>query len=439
MFATGANHYRLLGLEVTRSSPGAAVTSLVSLEEDATTDHLVFDRMWFHGAAQEETRRGLQLGGSVNVAVVDSFFTDFHCVAISGTCTDAQAVSGGNGSHPMGPYKIVNNFLEASGENIIFGGGKATATPADIEIRRNHLFKPMNWMPGAPGFVGGTSGHPFIVKNHFELKNAQRVLFEGNVLENSWGGFTQTGFSIVLTPRNQSTGKENVCPLCRVTDVTIRECKIAHVASVFQIANALSATGGIATAGERYSIHDIVVDDIDGQKYRGFGALVVLLSNAPRLADVRIDHITALPPRVLFSLGVKNAKVLNFAFTNSLVNAGERQITSAGMGKDNCAFRPEQQQAAGVLKSCFEGLMFTNNAIIGGTGAWPPGNFLPKNVAPVEFMNGGNAGSNQYRLCRTKDAAASCKAASPYIHAGTDKKDIGADIDKIDAATAGVN
>jgi len=59
---------------------------------------------------------------------VDSFFTDFHCIAVTGSCTDAQAIAGGVGTDPGGPYKIVNNFLEASGENILFGGGPATTT-----------------------------------------------------------------------------------------------------------------------------------------------------------------------------------------------------------------------------------------------------------------------------------------------------------------------
>src|SRR5207245_8688393 len=78
---------------------------------------------------------------------------------------------------------------------------------------------------GSPGYVGGASGNPFIVKNHFELKNGRRVLFEGNVLENNWGGFSQNGFSIVLTPKNQFLGNANVCPLCKVTDVRIRYIK----------------------------------------------------------------------------------------------------------------------------------------------------------------------------------------------------------------------
>ena len=135
-------------------------------------DHIVFDRVWMHGTANDETTRGVYLSGTTYMAVVDSFFTDFHC-AQRGFCSDAQSISGAAGSLPMGPYKIVNNFLEASGENILLGGAAATATPADIEIRRNHLFKPMTWMKGQPDFVGSATGNPFIVKNHFELKNAR--------------------------------------------------------------------------------------------------------------------------------------------------------------------------------------------------------------------------------------------------------------------------
>ena len=67
--------------------------------------------------------------------MVDSYFSDFHCVSTSGACTDAQAINGGTGSHVGGPYKIVNNFLEASTEAILMGGGAATTTPTDIGRR----------------------------------------------------------------------------------------------------------------------------------------------------------------------------------------------------------------------------------------------------------------------------------------------------------------
>ena len=81
------------------------------------------------------------------------------------------------------------------------------------------MFKPMTWMQGQPGYVGGIDGNPFIVKNLFELKNAQRVLFEGNVLEDTWGGFSQAGFAILLTPKNQAIGNGE-----RVSDLPGHGC-----------------------------------------------------------------------------------------------------------------------------------------------------------------------------------------------------------------------
>ena len=436
-FADGANHYRFIGIEITRSSPGASITALAGPESSAAANHIIFDRVWMHGTAKDETRRGLFLSGTTYIAAVDSFFSDFHCVARSGSCTDSQAIGGGGGDLPGGPYKIVNNFLEAAGENIIFGGGPATVTPADIEIRQNYFFKPITWMRGQPGFVGGVSGDPFIVKNIFELKNAQRVLFEGNILENSWGGFSQTGFAILLTPKNQNNGNghDHLCPLCRVTDVTIRYCKIAHVGSVFQIANVPADGGAVAFAGERYSIHDVVIDDIDGKKYGGFGAFMVLLSNVPTLKDVEMDHVTAVSARVFLSLGVMSGKIQNLTFTNNLIGANERQLNSSGGGAANCAFQPDKRGPARVLEDCIDPLAFTNNAIISGYGSWPPGNFFPKNTEAVGFVKSGDE-FDAFRLCKGKDTF--CRGPSKYASAGSDHKDIGADIDLVNAATKGV-
>jgi hypothetical protein len=434
-FLDGANHYRLIGLEITRDSPGTTFYNLVGPEKDAAADHIIFDRVWIHGTAQDETTRGLFLSGTRFMAAVDSYFSDFHCVSVSGACTDSQAIAGGAGELPMGPFKIVNNFLEASGENIIFGGAAATMTPADIEIRHNHFFKPLIWMPGQPGFVGGASGRPFIVKNLFEIKNAQRVLFEGNLLDNTWGGVGQAGFAIVLTPRNQMP---NVCPLCRVTDITLRYSKIRHMATGMSIANAPSGTGGAATAGERYSIHDLVFEDIDGDTYKGFGAFAALISMAPQLRDVRIDHVTAFPPRVALNIGATRDTVLaNFSLTNSILSAAQREVTSTG-GKQNCAFGEVQLGPEAVFKSCFSSMTFSHNAIIGPSKQWPRENSFPKDENSVGFVNYNHGKDGDYHLCKEKGQPASCKQASPYLHAGSDGKDLGADIDAVEAAIHGV-
>ena len=327
LFASGANHYRLMGLEITRVAGTGIVYALSSVINGGTVNNLVLDRVWMHGTAQDETARGVWLAGGTYISVVDSFLTDFHCIAATGACGDAQAIAGGIGNGPMGPYKITNNFLEASGENILFGGGPADGTPTDIQVSQNHMFKPLTWMKGQPGYVGGPNGNPFIVKNLFELKNAQRVLLEGNIMEGSWGGFSQAGFGILLTPKNQSGG---LCPICQVTDVTIRYNSIRHVGGGLQIANALADDLGAPLDGQRYSIHDIVVDDIDGVKYGGQGefAQVSVSAGAPLLQNIHINHITAFPSNMLFVIGnmVATTPMKNFVFTKSIVNSGASPI-----------------------------------------------------------------------------------------------------------------
>jgi hypothetical protein len=122
VFAPGANHYRLIGLEVTRRTGGYIVYNLAFVFPGGAASNIVFDRMWMHGTAHDDTNRGVLLSGLSNAAIVDSFFTDFHCTAMTGACTDAQAIAGGIGSVPSSTYiKIVDNFLEASTQSIMFG------------------------------------------------------------------------------------------------------------------------------------------------------------------------------------------------------------------------------------------------------------------------------------------------------------------------------
>jgi hypothetical protein len=433
--APGANHYRLIGLEVTRAVSPAVVYALIAPKGIA--DHLIFDRMWLHGTPHDETVRGIMLSHVRYVAVLDSYFSDFHCVAKTGVCVDSQAIAGGLGDDPMGPFKIVNNFLEAAAESILLGGGEATAIPTDIEIRHNHLFKPLTWMKGQPGFVGGGDGNPFIVKNLFELKNAQRVLFEGNVLENTWGGFSQMGFAILLTPKNQAgAGGSNLCPDCQVTDVTIRNLMIRHVGAGLQIANGVSANGGAVKDGGRYSIHDIVLDDVQPGLYTGFGAFAQIsvtpgISASPRLHDVKIEHITAFPPQTLLILGGprNDPKMSGLSITNSIFTAGAQPLVTTGGGVDrNCSALPGTRSAEGVLRDCFSSYSFHHNVIIGADRGWPKDNKIVKSVAEVGFSDYRDGNGGDYHL----------SPRSKFKSAASDQKDAGADLDAIDHATMGV-
>jgi hypothetical protein len=432
--APGANHYRLVGLEITRAT-GLNVMELVLVRHAGTANNIIIDRSWLHGTAHDDTATGFVLSGITYGAVVDSYFSDFHCTAVTDFCMDAHAVGGGGGNNPGGPYKIANNYLEASGENILFGGSSATATPSDIEIRHNHLFKPILWKPGAAGFIGGKSGNPFRVKNHFELKNAQRVLFEGNILENVWGGFSQNGFSVLLTPKNQTSNGSNVCPSCQVTDITIRYSTISHAGAGMQIATALSDTQGMAWAGERYSIHDLTIDDINASKYNGSGTFALVQNSWPTnvLSHVAIDHVTGFTDpkaHLLTLMDVPDNPLMGpFALFNSIVVAGTFPVWSAGGGPSNCA---SSDVPIVSLSKCFTAYTFNHNALIGVRSTyppsnWPAGNDFPASIAAVGFVNPKNGVNGDYHLLST----------SPYKNAGTDGKDLGADINAIKAATTG--
>src|SRR5439155_16949746 len=125
---------------------------------------------------------------------------------------DTQALCGWSGP---GPFKIVNNFLSSAGENVNMGGPYASIpnlVPSDMEIRGNYFFKPLSWKVGDPSYAGIHWG----VKNLFELKNGQRILFTGNMLQNNWID-AQNGFALLLTPYN--TSGTNIW--VTVSDITI--------------------------------------------------------------------------------------------------------------------------------------------------------------------------------------------------------------------------
>jgi hypothetical protein len=435
--AAGANYYRFIGLEITRpaGTPGSA--RLISGQ--GTTDHLVVDRSWLHGLAQDETQDGVGLNGMTYAAVVDSYLNDFHCISRTGVCVDSHAVAGGTGDTQDGPFKIQNNFLEASGEAVMFGGGASNFTPTDIQILDNHFWKPFQWMKGSPNFVGGPTGNPFIVKNHLELKNAIRVLVEANLMENSWGGFSQTGNGILLTPKNQHTIRgTNVCPLCQVTDVTIRYVRISHAGGGLQLATALSGngTGGAAAlAGTRWSIHDVVLDDLSS-KYVGGGSAFEILNGWPKnpLNTVTINHVTAFPDpnSHLMIMGnyVATAPMYGLVFTNNLVITGRFPVWNAGGGPTSCAFKDVPIIS---ITQCFTTVTFSNNGLVAAPPAFPPSTWPANNIFlqttnDVAFTNFSNGNGGNYELLSN----------SPYKNKGTDGKDLGADIAGLNAALANV-
>ena len=432
--ASGAivgDHVRFIGIEWT-TPPDASIGRIVTAEH---SDHVILDRNWVHPADGSEVGHGIGIvHGSRVIAVINSYISGLNCIARTGKCTDATGIGGGSGDEPISALKIYNNFIEAAGENILFGGSAATQVPTDIEIRRNHLFRPMLWKEGEPGYTPTASGYPYIVKNNFELKNAMRVLFEANLLENSWGGFSQTGYSILITPKNQASE----CPVCRVNDVTIRFDRIRNVAGVLQIANALAKTGAAAADGGRYSIHDIFADDLHDRDYKGTGNFLIVVSSHPPVHDIQIDHVTAFVSGVLLSILNAGAKLTNFTLTNSVFSVGDRRppVASAGGGPESCASKNQALGSEAVLQACFDPYKFDKNLIISGRGSFPKGNIVVGSPEAAGIRDLKDVIGKDPRLCHAKGPG--CSKASPGAGAASDGRDLGADIDAVEAAIAGV-
>jgi hypothetical protein len=418
----GAAYYRLgPGLEITRT-PGTGI--VYDMAVMAGMDHIIFDRDWIHGDELfEETNTGVLMTGATNIAVIHSYLNDFKCKALVGTCTDSHAIAGGDGiqTHAEGTWKVYDNFLEASTENIMFGGGmKGNEVPVDIEIRENYLYKPPSWRTCVPKV------NCYVVKNLFELKNGSRVLFEGNLLEGSWGGYTQSGWAVLLNSRGN---------WAHVEDVTIRYSHISHIGNGFQLAATPACktppVGGCDSGGSgRWSIHDVLLDDIQGVAFGGRGNMAAISSAYqvnPPLHDVMLDHITYVSDvtdSFLFTFGTNQAnpqkKMGPFTYTNSIIHAANASIWS---GSGSCAI---DWDVVASLNNCFTQWTVTNNIIVGWPlcckpapkrPAWPAGNFTPPDYNTV-FVQPAPYGGDYHTL-------------PPYVG-------IGADIDTLNAYLAAV-
>ena len=308
----------------------------------------------------------------------------------------SQAIAGWNGT---GPFAIVNNYLEGAGENIMFGGADPTIknlVPSDIVVQGNSMVKPLSWKDAK----AETADSLWTVKNLFELKNANRVLIERNVFQYNWPN-AQAGYAIVFTPRNQDGNS----PWSMVRDVTFRNNLIQHISAGVNILGSDDINASQQT--KRILIKDNIFEDVNDVDWGGSGNLIQILNGA---ADITVDHNTAFDTHaVVVASGGPNA---GFTFTNNLVQAGQY-----GVGGDSHYGDPR-----GALTQYFPGATFTANALQGATeGDYPTGNFFPASIDDIGFMN---YVAGDYSL----------QANSRYKNAGTDGKDIGADINSSQAS-----
>src|SRR5258706_3505162 len=213
-FAAGANHYRFIGVEITKVAETKLGAGLIEMSADAVTmgaNHCIFDGSIIHGqpwvlssSKNTETQAGVKAKNSQWVAIVNSWLYDTYCKS---GCVDSQGFSAGTGLYQDGPFKLYNNLLASAGETwIAGGGGQGPGTPnsRDFEARANHVLKPLGWM--VP--IETCSLYNAVVpKNLGEFKNMTFALVEGNYFENSWQGCQsdQVGYALLVNPSNQNS------------------------------------------------------------------------------------------------------------------------------------------------------------------------------------------------------------------------------------------
>lgn len=383
----GAHHYRFVGLRITTSSSlnynlalfgrDALETENEARNASQLPSDIVFDRCYIHGNPGGEIRRGI-LFDVERGAVVDSYLSDFHQVGF-----DTQAIASFNGA---GPFSLINNYLEAAGENIMFGGMAPAIhglVPADIEVRSNHCFKPRRWKRDDPTYAG----REWTVKNLFELKNARRVLVEGNVFENNWAQ-AQNGCAILFTPRSHGPASWST-----VEDVRFTQNIVKNTDHGFLILAEDDQTP--SGQARRIRIHDNVVEVrgtffqlvssyLDGPGrpifelaitnntcvHEGSGQSIMTLANWPRQEGVIV--------RVVQDLAVRG----------NILSHGEYGVHGSGAGVGRAALR--------TFVAAYE---FTDNVLYGETrndsANYPPSNLHLRDRTEVGFEG---FASGDYRL-----------------------------------------
>jgi len=386
--APGAHHYRLVGIEFSTVNAKVKVYDLIRLGEsrheqktiDSVPHHLVIDRCYIHGFDAQDVQRGISLN-SGETTISNSYISTIHGIGY-----DTQAVAGWNGP---GPFHIVNNYLEAAGENVLFGGADPASPdliPSNIEIRRNYIFKPLSWKVGDPSYAG----KHWTVKNLLELKNARNVIIDGNLFENNWTD-GQAGIPILFTVRNQ----EGTAPWSILENVTFTNNIVK------------SAEGALNLLGS------------DNEKPSQRSSDLLIANNF--FTDIRGPFLTlngynnvTLSHNTHFQTG--NIMVLCGTPVQKLIyrdNLTIRQPSGYGVFGDSLG-----EGVVALEKFAPDAVLTQNVLALADSSLYPKDNYFPASIERVGFVN---FAKSDYRLA----------ASSSYARASSDGRSIGCDWEKL--------
>lgn len=320
-------------------SSDSTQTTVEQMPRDVTFTQVVIEGNDQPG--QTGAKRGIE------VACAPLTVKDSRIVDIRRTGQDTQAIGGWN---TTGPITIENNYLEAAGENIMFGGADPTipgVVPRGIIVRRNVLTKDLAWK--------NTS---VTVKNALELKAGVDVTIEDNILEHVWIG--QGSYAVQFTVQSQD-GRN---PQVAVNTVRFRRNTVRHVGGGINIIGwpQINPTVGLRSFGFEICDNDF---QIDRATYGGQGwALFV----SREVSDVTFcnNTVDTNGNQIIVHDG---PPVLNMRVTGNLfVRSGVYGISGFANGTT--------QHRAALLNTYFPGGVVSGNAF----GSFPSTGNLPGNL-----------------------------------------------------------
>ena len=364
----GAHHYKFIGIEFSTTDAQVKINDLVRLGEDRQTSlnqvphHIVIERCYIHGFETQEVQRGISLN-SAETDISNSYISEVH-----GKGYDTQAICGWNGP---GPYKIINNYLEGAGENVMFGGAAAAIpglVPTNIEVRNNYFYKPLSWYTADPTFAG----IHWSVKNLFELKNARNVIIDGNIFENNWTD-AQAGRAIVFTPRPSDSGSAAV-----VEDVTFTNNIVRNVGSGVLLLGHDEPPAPTENRLRRITLRNNLFLNIDGPRFGSNGAFLTVIAGTQ---DVTVEHNTAVQTGHIVVADYDPN--LRFIYRNNISRHNDYGIFGSGSSIGNS-----------TIAKYFPGSIITGNVIVKEVNApqnaeslYPAGNFFPESMQAVGFVD----------------------------------------------------
>jgi len=218
------------------------------------------------------------------------------------------------------------------------------------------------------------------VKNLFELKNAQRVLIDGNILQNNWSE-GQDGTAVLFTPRSEN----GAMPWVVVQDVQFTNNILSHSGSGFNIAGFDVSDNGVQLSTRRTSrilIENNLITDLNPTD-AGDGNVVrfILLSDTDRLtvnhntviqANGTIIHATASPSFPGFS--PCNGPIDDYSKITNLVYTNNLNLGSDGGFLGDCSGEGISG-SLGALNDFYSNYTLTGNLLAGRPPeAYPAGN-----------------------------------------------------------------